>query len=118
VEAKMLMVALAQLSQLLYLFQWVHHLVKSTKSYFLYQTVNYSEIVQFSHLKVKFPARRKSKKLATALGVTLGFLLLTALLLGIIYWRKETRRRRFMQKINGQYTVVQNINLYKFSCKT
>lgn len=65
------------------------------------------------------PARRKSKKLAIALGVTLGFVLLTALLLGIIYWQKEKRRRRFMQKINDTQDLSQIKlgNLRNFSFK-
>ncbi|CAO2823059.1 unnamed protein product [Amaranthus hypochondriacus] len=55
--------------------------------------------------------RRKSKKLAVALGVTFSFLSLFLLLLGIIYWRREKQSRRFMMKINADTQELGQIRL-------
>ncbi|KAL2939842.1 hypothetical protein RDABS01_034040 [Bienertia sinuspersici] len=53
------------------------------------------------------PGKRKSKKLAIALGVTFSVVFLFIVLLGIIYWRREKRRRRFMMKINDTQEIGQ-----------
>ncbi|KAK9715569.1 hypothetical protein RND81_06G173700 [Saponaria officinalis] len=65
------------------------------------------------------PGRKKSKKLAIALGVTFSSVLIIIFLLGIIYWRKEKRHRRFMQKINDSQEIghIKLGNLRNFSFK-
>ncbi|XP_010687665.2 probable LRR receptor-like serine/threonine-protein kinase At2g23950 isoform X2 [Beta vulgaris subsp. vulgaris] len=57
------------------------------------------------------PGRRKSKKLAIALGVTFSFVLLFIMLIGIIYWRREKRNRRFMMKINADTQEIGQMKL-------
>lgn len=66
------------------------------------------------------PGGQRSKKLASALGVTFGFVSSIFLLLGFVinYWRKE-KRRRFMQKINDTQELgqIKLGNLRNFSFK-
>ncbi|KAH9606231.1 hypothetical protein KSS87_008044 [Heliosperma pusillum] len=65
------------------------------------------------------PGRKKSRKLAIALGVTFSFVFIIIFLLGIVYWRKEKRHRRFMQKINDSQEIgqIKLGNLRGFSFK-
>lgn len=65
------------------------------------------------------PGKRKSKKVAIALGVTFSFVLLFILMVGIIYWRRQKRHRRFMMKINDTQEIgqIRLGNLRTFSFK-
>ncbi|XP_021756833.1 probable LRR receptor-like serine/threonine-protein kinase At4g30520 isoform X1 [Chenopodium quinoa] len=66
------------------------------------------------------PGKRKSKRVAIALGVTFSIVLFFILLVGVIYWRRQKRRRRFMMKINADTQEIGSIrlgNLRTFSFK-